>query len=62
MNDQQLEPVSDAFKTAVNRHQTALEQFGEDDPRTVDAMLHVMLLAPDWLFAELEEITHAPRH
>lgn len=29
MNDQQLEPVSDAFKAAVNRHQEALEQFGE---------------------------------
>lgn len=58
----QLEPVSDAFKAAVHRHAAALEQFGEDDRRTMEAMLLVMLQAPAWLFAEMEEISHAPRH
>lgn len=62
MSDNELEPCSSEFKNAVQRHQEALSEFGEGDPRTIEAIFAVMLLAPDWLFYEMEEIALAPRH
>jgi len=48
-----------AFTEALQAHQRALAEFGEDDPRTVEAILAVMCLAPDELFAEMEERARA---
>lgn len=50
------------FTEAIEQHQMALAMFGEDDPRTVEAIQLVMLLAPLELFAEIEQMAHATRH
>lgn len=50
------------FTEAIEQHQLALAMFGEDDPRTVEAIQLVMLLAPLELFAEIEELAHATHH
>lgn len=62
MSNKQLEPVSAAFTHAVQQHQNALEKFGPDSPHTTEAIFLVMLHAPAWLFAEMQEIALAPRH
>lgn len=50
------------FDEAVHQHQLAHAMFGPDDPRTIEAIQLVMLLAPLALFAEIEEMAHAIRH
>jgi len=35
------------FEAAIDAHQLALAEFGEDGVRTVEALLVVMALAPD---------------
>lgn len=51
-----------AFALAVEAHQHALEAYGEDDPRTVEALLAVMALCPDELFDQLEELARSTIH
>lgn len=51
-----------AFALAIEAHEHAIEQFGEDDPRTIEALLAVMALAPDALFDELEELARSTVH
>lgn len=58
-NDQK---PSDGFTFAIEQHQAALKQFGENDQRTVDALLLLMLEAPLELFSEIEQAAHAQRH
>lgn len=53
---------SPEFLLAVQRHQACLAEFGEDDPRTVEAAHRCMLLMPEPMFRELMEIGEAPRH
>lgn len=50
------------FTKAIEHHQLMLAMFGGDDPRTVEAIQLVMLLAPLELFAEIEQMAHATRH
>ncbi len=50
------------FEQAVEQHQLANAMFGPDDPRTIEAVYLVMLLAPPELFAEIEQMAHATRH
>lgn len=49
----------EAFQRAVDAHTAALEQFGEDDPRSIEAGLLALSLAPDELFNEVQEIAQA---
>jgi hypothetical protein len=50
------------FDEAVKTHQLMLETYGEDDPRTIEAILLVMLLAPADLFAEIEQMACSSFH
>ena len=50
------------FTEAIEHHQLAHAMFGPDDPRTIEAIQLVMLLAPLELFAEIEEMAHAIIH
>ncbi len=50
------------FTQAIEQHQLAHAMFGEDDPRTVEALMQVMLLAPLDLFVEIEQMAHATYH
>lgn len=47
---------------AIEHHRLCLEQFGEDDPRSIEAALRCMLLLPDQAFRELQEIANAVGH
>jgi hypothetical protein len=50
------------FDEAIARHQLMLELHGEDDPRTVDALMEVMATASDEVFAAVEEMARATFH
>jgi len=50
------------FEAAIDAHQLALAEFGEDGVRTVEALLVVMALAPDDLFKEIEQYAQATKH
>lgn len=50
------------FEQAVEQHQLALAMFGGDDPRTVEAIQLVMLLAPDDVFNAIEEMARSTFH
>lgn len=52
----------EAFQRAVDAHTAALEQFGEDDPRSIEAGLRALALAPDELFSEIEELARSTIH
>lgn len=50
------------FDTAVQQHQLAHAMFGPDDPRTIEAIHLVMLLAPDDVFEAIEEMARSTFH
>jgi hypothetical protein len=54
--------MNEAFKAAVDKHQLLLAMYGEDDQRSIDALLVVMALAPDDLFKEIEQYAQATKH
>ena len=51
-----------AIEAAIRDHQLALAMYGEDDPRSINALLVLMLTVPDDVFRELEELAHATKH
>lgn len=73
MTDKELEQVSAAaieasarpspeFAAAVARHEQCLAEFGENDPRTLEAAYWCLILMPRTMFNELQEIANAQRH
>jgi hypothetical protein len=52
----------DKFQAAIEAHQLALAMYGEDDVRTVEALMLVMATATDEVFAAVEEMARATFH
>jgi hypothetical protein len=50
------------FDEAIARHQLMLALYGEDDERTVEALMLVMATATDEVFAAVEEMARATFH
>lgn len=59
MTDAKLPPD---LAAAIEHHRLCLEQFGEEDPRSIEAALRCMLLLPEQAHRELMEIAHAQHH
>ena len=60
--ESEMNEQDEAFQAAIQAHQLALAVYGDDHPKTTEAMLALMLLAPPEVFAALEEMAAATFH